>query len=269
MPDFTDRFAAELVRAANATEPTRGVSPTHPRRPRRRLRSRTSISHRALVISAALLIAACGTTLGLLNTSTIRPKARDFKRLYKASPRTVFAIDAQAPYAWRQPGVLLGTVHLATTLTLPGLGRLEYWLADSTKHWLCRAIRLPDGSWIGTQNKYDIGGLVPGCIPPDHVFHVNGFSDIETDIDALIDGQAWILLDGTAPTTGHPSAVRDLVSGATAPIVDRRYFLIAIAAHAVRCGNGWCLPHARYQLATVDQAGVVLVKRGPSVTSPN
>jgi hypothetical protein len=94
-------------------------------------------------------------------------------------------------------------------------------------------------------------------------------NDNETDIDAPIDRRAWILLDGSAPSTGHPTAVRELLSGATAPIVDHRYILMAIPAHATRCVTAWCLPHARYQLATIDKAGAVLVKRGPPVTSPN
>ena len=121
MSEFTDRFAADLVRAASATESATGVSPARRRRAGRGPRSRTSISRRALVISAALLLTACGTTLGLLSTSTIRPGARNDKQLDKASPRTIFAIDAQAPYAWRQPGVRLSSVHLASTLTLRGL----------------------------------------------------------------------------------------------------------------------------------------------------
>ena len=217
---------------------------------------------RAPLISLALVVAACGVTLGLINTSTIRPGALDFKALVKASPRQVFAIDAEAPYAWRQPGVLLSTVHQAATLTVPGLGRLEYWLADSTNHWICRAIRLPDGSWIGTNNKYDIGGLVPGCLRPDCegcAIHVDGFNAYETAIQVPIDGRAWLLFDGTAPTTGHPTAVRDLISGATAPIVDHRYFLIAIPARVCKHGNDWCTPRARFQLGTVNKAGRTLV----------
>lgn len=236
-------------------------------RPARRWYRRTPPRAAALVVAA--LVTACGATL-LIDKSAQRPIVHQFspQRLAAASPREVFRVDAQAPFAWRQPGVLLDTVRQVATITVPGLGELQYWVADSTHHWLCAAMRLPDGSWIGTANKYQIGGSVPGCLPPppncNGCPNLHGFDLLDTPILPIGRRGTWMLFYGSVPTTGHPTAIRDLRTGLTAPIVAGRYVAIVLPAHVSRQRVGkhwsWDWPRGPFKLATVTASGKILTR---------
>jgi hypothetical protein len=170
------------------------------------------------------------------------------------SPKVLFEANPAGPFPWRPgqgvivPNVIPQTVRLATTFTVPGVGRFQLWIARSTpKGWLCTAIRQPDGTWAGLPSgKYELTGPMPGCGMLG-LWDAHGFDYWPSSIGPG-SGRGWWIAWGYAPTTGHPVEVRDEVSGTTAPIGDGRYFAIVIRQN--RPG---------FRLETLDAAGRVLV----------
>jgi hypothetical protein len=149
------------------------------------------------------------------------------------------------------------TIRRATTFTVPGVGRFEYWIALSQKGWLCNAIRQPDGSWAAlTGDKFGLGGPVPGCGGWSWR-DAHGFAYYPATIPAP-GHRVWRLVYGYAPTAGHPVQVRDRISAVTVPIGDGRYFAIVIPY----CQGRGCnrpAPFAWFQLQTLGASGRVLV----------
>jgi len=206
---------------------------------RGRLRMRT---RGVALIIAAVMLSATGGAFGLGAFSHDSPKA-----LFEANPA--------GPFPWRPgqgvivPEVIPSTVRLATTFTVPGVGRFQLWVALSRpKGWLCTAIRQPDGTYAGLPSggSYQLAGPMPGCGMLG-LQDIRGFDYWPSSIGSA-DGREWWVAWGYAPRTGHPVEVRDEVSGIIAPIGDGRYFAIAI-------------PQTRpgFRLQTLDAAGRVLV----------
>jgi hypothetical protein len=235
----TDRVL-DRIRAANPVAATAVTDPDllaqivgQPGDPRLlRSRARRRRLRGLAVVVAAIVFSATGGAFGLGVFSHATPKA-----LFEGNPAAAFPGDGSQTVDPR-------TVHRATTFTVPGVGRFEYWVALSTKGWLCNAIRQPDGTWadLGTPgDKYQLGGPVPGC--GKFFWHdARGFAYYPTGT------RSWRIVYGYAPTTGQPVEIRDAVSGATAPIGDGRYFAIVLPQH--RPG---------FRLQTLDAARRVLV----------
>ncbi len=226
-----DELFARIV--ASRGDPRLGASA--PRRRRLRIR-------RLAVLVTAVVFGATGGAFGLGVFS-------------HASPKALFEANPAGPFPWRPgqgvivPDVIPQTVRLATTFTVSGVGRFQFWIALSRpKGWLCTAIRQPDGTWAGlpSGDKYQLSAPMPGCGTLGWQ-DAHGFAYWPSSISSP-DGRQWWIAWGYAPTAGHPVAIRDKVSGLTAPIGDGRYFAIVIPQN--RPGFG---------LATLDAAGRVLV----------
>jgi hypothetical protein len=205
------------------------------------------------LIGAAVLLTGAGGAFGAVQLG-----------LTHASPKRLFEADPQGQFS-RRPGhfggtgqsVIPRTVRRATTFTVPGVGRFEYWVALSRpKGWLCDAIRQPDGTWADLGPGSLLGGPVPGC-GAMALQDAHGFDYYPSYVDAP-HHRIWRLVYGYAPTTGHPVAVRDRISGATAPIEDGRYFAIVIPYCQARSCNR-PQPFAWFQLQTLDASGHALV----------
>jgi len=215
------------------------------RRARRRLRVR---ARRLTLLGAAIVLTAAGGTAGAIQLGVFDHASPE--ALFKDNPAGTFPGS-------RHLTVNPQTVHRATTFTVPGVGRFEYWIALSQKGSLCDAIRQPDGSWAAlTNDKFQISGPVPGCNgwwgrDP------HGFAYYPTYVQGP-HHRTWRLVYGYAPTTGHPVQVRDRISGLTAPIGDGRYFAIVIPYCQGRSCNRPA-PFAWFQLQTLDASGRVLV----------
>jgi len=171
------------------------------------------------------------------------------------SPKALFEANPAGSFPWRPgqgvivPDVIPQTVRLATTFTVPGVGRFQLWVALSRpKGWLCTAIRQPDGTWAGLPGgeRYQLGGPMLGCGVLGWQ-DARGFDYWPGSIGSR-DGRQWWVEWGYAPTTGHPVEVRDEISGVTVPIGDGRYFAIVIPQS-----------HPGFRLETLDAVGRVLV----------
>jgi hypothetical protein len=158
--------------------------------------------------------------------------------------------------------VIPQTIHRATTFTVPGVGRFQYWIALSRpKGWLCNAIRQPDGTWADLAipgDKYQISGPEPGCgtLPWNDA---HGFSYYPTSIQHR--GSIWRIVYGYVPSIGHPVTVRDTVHHVTVQIGDGRYFamVIPLCEGRAQCSLPLPRPGTGFQLQTLDASGRVLV----------
>jgi len=248
-----DELFARII--ASPGDPRLSASESRKRSSRRRW---SRIGSRQLAFFAATLTLGAGGAVAAVKLGVINLDAFSHASphaLFKANPAGFF------PGSPRQAAIPQ-TVHRATTATVPGVGRFEYWIALSKKGWLCEAIRLPDGTWADLPTeKIPFSGPAPGCggVP----WHdVEGFSYLQADVPSP-DGQMWRMAYGYAPTRGNPVKVRDTISGATAPIGDGRYFAIVMPL----CKRRACdVPHGStsnlpgYQLETLNAAGRVVSK---------
>ena len=145
---------------------------------------------------------------------------------------------------WHQE-VIPGSVHKATSTTIPDAGEAELWFATSRQGGYCTAIRLPDGRWAGAmkggrlQSPLDGGGTAPGCQPtrqqvndatPDSpIFVINGFDYNEVIVNAPGPGRdVWRLTYGVVDGERTPVRVVDRVSGRSAPVAEGHLFALAI-----------------------------------------
>jgi hypothetical protein len=244
-----DELFARIV--ASAGDPRLDTSGEKPGR-RRRMRMGT----RGLaLIAAAVVLSATGGAVGAIQLGA----------LSHASPKALFEANPSGRFPWRPgqgsilPTVIPQTVRRATTFTVPGVGRFEWWIALSRpKGWLCGAIRQPDGTWadLGHNDKFVMDGSMPGCgnLPWQDA---QGFAYNQTSVRSP-DGEVWRIAIGYAPATGHPVEIRDKVSGATAALGDGRYFAIVMPlCKGARCDRPPQLPG--YQLQTLNDLGWVLV----------
>lgn len=147
---------------------------------------------------------------------------------------------------WHQD-VVPGSVDKATSVTIPNVGEVELWFADSRQGGFCTAIRLPDGEWAGTirpgtmtmKSPLDRGSTHPGCqatrqqanaaTPGAPVFVIDGFDFNDASVKAAGPGRdVWRLYYGLVDAARTPVRVVDRVSGRSAPVAEGRLFALAI-----------------------------------------
>jgi hypothetical protein len=143
---------------------------------------------------------------------------------------------------WRQD-VIPGSVHKAATTTIPNVGEVEMWFADSRQGGLCTALRLPDGRWAGIMragaplSPLDRGGTAPDCRPTrsqvndagSAIFVIDGLDFEEALVNAPGPGRdVWRVYYGVVDGTRTPVRVVDLVTGRSAPVAEGRFFALAI-----------------------------------------
>lgn len=124
------------------------------------------------------------------------------------------------------------TVRQIETFTLPGVGAVQYWVADTEQHGICTALRLPDGTWAGLQHNGRVGGSMPGCRPTRAqlsrgTFGLDDFDHQDSGVIAR-SGKAWLPDYGVVTAPRHATRVRDTVSGISAPVVAGKYFVLAV-----------------------------------------
>lgn len=180
------------------------------------------------------------------------------------------------PQIWNQDnhdhpagdGVIQSSVKEAETLHIRGVGDIHYWVARTRHGGSCEAFKLPDGTWAGTSYaenvKYNFGGIVPGCHAPNQDGNVadGGGFDFDTDSfgpSPLRDKHAasdfTYVVFGTVDVTGAVQ-VRDVQTGRTTRIVDRKFFAISRPEHLRTTGPGHRPSTPRFQ--ALDSSGKVL-----------
>ena len=205
--------------------------------PTRRSRSLGRVLRRGTVIPAVLVLtaaaAAAATRLVLL------PSPQKFaRRNVSDSPLTLFRKSVPFQGGTMVGGVLVpytetvipSSVRMIAKPTVPGIGSVQFWVGDTKQHGYCVALRLPNGSWAGLGDQATLGGSIPGCQPSRRqvgwgALILSGFD--YTDADVLTrSGRAVDLVYGQIVAPGDPTKVRDDYSGASAPVIDGKYFML-------------------------------------------
>lgn len=270
------REIERLNRPAGSTRRSRAQMRRAPgvRAPRRRRRV-------ALLVAAGFLVACSGVAVAVVvdPASTVQ----------SASPAQLFADN---PSDWNQDNlpnsntpIAAGSVEQLSTITVPGVGAFQFWVAQRTDGQWCAGFRGPDGKWAGTDGQtnqslsartYDFGGDVPGCgdggiwghnRPPIHAggptfdMQGGGFHFSTDSMTPFIPGTttpvstetSWIFY-GIIDNPGSATTVRDAVSGAATPILAHGTFALVLPLKDA----------AHVQLEAVDGSGDVITEAYPA-----
>lgn len=212
-------------------------SPTEPFRPLRRALPRVPLIPAALIVTTAVAAAATGIATGVLNLDAAA------KKNVNDTPLKLFKADlpwrsgATPASLWDQT-VIPSTVRVIATPTVPGVGKVKYWVANTKQNGICTAIQLPEGSWAGLKNFKQIGGALVGCRPTRaQLSHgaliLSGFD--YTDSEVLSGSGKELVLDYGEITVPGAAKVRDEYSKASTSVIDHKYFLLI--THIVRSKN--------------------------------
>ncbi|MGN6869619.1 MAG: hypothetical protein ACTHMY_14605 [Solirubrobacteraceae bacterium] len=169
-------------------------------------------------------------------TQLARGNVRDTPlELFQRNPGVIDPSGAAEP----RETVIPSTVRQLGTFTVAGVGRIQYWVADTRQHGICGALRLPGGDWAGFSNGGRDGGQFPACYATRRqtglgALIIDGFDYLQTTVPSH-NGQRWYILYGAVSTRGTAVRVRDGFSKREASLVRDRYF--AIALHPV--GNDY------------------------------
>lgn len=155
--------------------------------------------------------------------------------LFQRNPAVVGPASASQP----PETVIASTVRELGTFTVSGVGRIQYWVADTRQKGVCGALRLPDGEWAGLGDGGHDGGQFPACYATRAqtgagVLIIDGFDYLQTTLPSH-NGQRWYILYGAVSGNRAPARVLDTFSNRSASLVRDHYF--AIALHPV--GNDW------------------------------
>ncbi len=207
------------------------------RRPRR---VRLPFSNRSFALIPAMLIMAGATTAA---AGTLAVLHADPTALFQKNSRSA---STGVPLPRRQT-VIPSTVRVIDTVQVPGVGAVQYWVADTAQHGLCQAMRRPNGSWAGYSDRGTSGGQVPGCEPTRQQVVAAmtaaeggklrvglGPMSVDEQSVAIKDatGRWWGIYYGIV-SAGGAAGVKDPVTGQTVPLIGDRYFVMV----ARRAGN--------------------------------
>ncbi len=180
---------------------------------------------RGALLACGVLLAVCGSAAVAKVTGVIDP----FSWLAHDRPLKLF--QAAPGYDRRtQPAVVPSTVRRVETVSVPRVGKVQFWTARTVNGWACAAFKLPDGEWAGTASRgsirYGFGGPVPSCHGPWITWEGPNFH-----YDAIwlgLNRRPYGIVYGTVRTTAPTARVRDLPSGATAAVVDGVDFVLMV-----------------------------------------
>jgi hypothetical protein len=261
LPESVDiAVRAALTRAIY----TGGQAPAQRFRWLRRLLRRGPLLPVALVVTTAVAAAATGVATGVLNLDSAA------KHNVNDTPLRLFQMDLPAKSGatpaslWNQT-VIPSTVRVIATPTIAGIGKVTYWVANTTQNGICTAIELPGGSWAGLKNFRQVGGALVGCRPTRRqagwgALIISGFD--YTDSEVLTKSGKELVLDyGEITAPGHPTEVRNRYGGRTAAVVDGKYFLLV--SHSTGSGIDGT------DLVALDASGkIVADERKPLAGTP-
>lgn len=189
----------------------------------------------------------------------------------------------QLPYDSAQTLFRAGVVAVASSVTdlgpvtVPGVGRLQYWGARTASGGYCEAFKLPDGTWAGTDSAidgadaggpikphYDFGGLEPGCNLFGREVHGGGFYWDEDQFGPIVANnttqvQATLVIYGYVDAPGQPVTVRDATTGLSSPVFDGHWFALVVPPTQ---------PTFNLRLEALDAAGNVISQASPNPRLP-
>jgi hypothetical protein len=259
VPERMPALPIEAVLARLDNEPPTAVewSSVGPRRARRAIRALPVVASVAVVLAVVAVLLTVGDhgRSATPPTRAVSPPARQANpllprpvaaphvdlfqlardnvrdtpvQLFENNPEVAGATPAAL---WHQTAIA-STVRRIKTFTVPGVGAIQYWVANTDQQGICTALRLPDGEWAGLQHDGRVAGSMPGCRPTREQLSrrgallLDGF-DYEQTTATGSTGQSWTIQYG-AVSVPSATQVRETVNGVTTPVIDGRYFAIAL-----------------------------------------
>jgi hypothetical protein len=178
--------------------------------------------------------------------------------LLHADPTNLFEHNPQV--SGQHATVIPSTVAKVAVVGVPGVGAIQYWVAETEQRGRCWGLRAPDGSWLTLAMNDRSAGSVPGCGPTrKQLVLAQGNRSVglmPMSVDYLAnsitgsDGQTWDIYYGTVDAN-DAAGVRDLSTGKSAPLIDGRYFIL-VERRTTNCGS------CGQNLHAVSAAGKVL-----------
>jgi len=283
VPGRMEDLPLEAVLVRIGDDSPRPLAP-HPRSgsrgPRRASRALPLVASLAVVVAVVAVVmtvrshyrSTSASTTTRTRTTAVPPRPVAPPRLKPAAVARENVRDTPLELFQRDPGAIVttagpqspetvipSTVRELGTFTVPGVGRMQYWVADTRQHGICGALRLPDDDWAGFDNAGLHGGQFPACYPTRRqvgagALIIDGFDFLQTTVPSD-NGQRWYILYGAVSATETPVRVLDTVSKRNASLVRDSYF--AIALHPV--GNDY---GDDVHLEAFDAAGQRIANQG-------
>jgi hypothetical protein len=156
--------------------------------------------------------------------------------LTRADPTALF--DSNPAYGGRGQTVIASTVRRIDTFKVPGVGDMQYWMANTKQHGLCQALRRPDGTWAGFADHGTGAGEVPGCAAtreqivkayearPDGRAGLGPMPVDEHDVSIRDARGRWRVIYYGIVSAEGATGVKDPSTGNTVPLIDGRYFVL-------------------------------------------
>jgi hypothetical protein len=216
------------------------------RRKRRRMTRRwqlVAVAAAALVVGVATAWAAGGG---------------DLRSIFASNPAGGGTPGHPPTGLWRQTA-MPSTVGRVGVISVPSLGDVELWSAETKEGGWCSALRLPNGEWSGMPGTS--GGAAPGCYPSrtatndasgTPVYVISGFDYYETTVDARDrGGRFWRIVYGVTEFPKPAARIVDTVSGHEVTISKGRFFGLLVPDD----DPGTPSPKPLYHLVAYDARG--------------
>jgi hypothetical protein len=195
-------------------------------RPRAGRRLRVPLGTRSVALLPAALVVAVATAAAAGTFS-----------LLDASPTVLFQHNPGArgvPHIAVET-VIPSTVHRIAAFTVPGLGRVQYWVGATKQHGLCQAMRLPDRTWAVLPGSVGgSAGTMPGCgaTRKQQVLAQGNGSELlpmsvdEQSISLKNRNGEWFDVYYGIVDAEAPAGVKDPANSRTATLIQGRYFVL-------------------------------------------
>jgi hypothetical protein len=207
----------------------------------RELMSRRSLRHRRIRLPfAGRTIALVPALLGV--TVATAAAAVGASALLRSGPVAVFKHNAGAVVVGKgRETVIPSTAHVIDRFTIPGVGPVQYWIANTKQRGLCQAFARAHGTWPGNGTHSATARFVGGCEPTREqlvqqqmriartTHRFLGLLPMSVDEQSVeitgTNGRWWDIYYGVVSADGA-TAVKDPRTGQTAPLIDGRYFVL-------------------------------------------
>jgi hypothetical protein len=211
---------------------TLGRELTAHRSPRHR-RIRLPFAGRTIALVPALLGVTVATAAAAVGASA----------LLQSGPVAVFRHNAQPVGAVGSARELVipTSAHVIDRFTIPGVGPVQYWIANTKQHGLCQAFARAHGAWPGNAAHSPTARFVGDCQPTREqlvqqqmrvartTHRFLGLSPMSVDEQSVsvqgTDRRWWVIYYGVVSANGAV-AVKNPRTRQTAPLINSRYFVM-------------------------------------------
>lgn len=207
----------------------------------REITGRRTLRHRRIRLPFA------GRTIALvpalLGVTVATAAAVGASALLQSGAVAVFRHNAQpvGPVGSAPELVIPASARVIDQLTIPGVGVVQYWIANTKQNGLCQAFARARGTWPGNPAHSATARFVGSCAPTREQqvrqemrdarvsHHFVGLLPMSVDEQSAsvqgTDGRWWVIYYGVVSAAGA-TAVKNPRTRQTAQLIDGRYFVL-------------------------------------------